>query len=139
MAIKRIISRQSKKYRKCLNCGQHIDRILRDDEVYTCEYCGQQHLVDVYADRIAITVAERPEIRRRPAAKVTPQQQRARKVLVARAEARKLEADAWEEKYRDWMEELAELPEREREVEFNLMDEEMLRRVKKCLDKRTTA
>lgn len=72
MAIKRIIGRQGKKFRSCLNCGQHIDRILRDDEVYTCERCGQQHLIDVYADRIAITVAERPEIRRRPVAKVTP-------------------------------------------------------------------
>lgn len=60
-------------------------------------------------------------------------------MLVARAEARKLEADTWEEKYRDWLEELAGLPEREREVEFSLMDEEMLRRVKKYLDKRTTA
>ena len=53
MAIKRIIGRQGKKFRSCLNCGQ-------------------QHLIDVYADRIAITVAERPEIRRRPVAKVTP-------------------------------------------------------------------
>ena len=86
-----------------------------------------------------MTVAERPELRRRPAAKITPQQERARKALVARAEARKLAADAWEEKYRDWLEELAELPEREREVEFSLMDEAMLCRVKKYLDKRTTA
>lgn len=139
MAIKRIIGRHNKKYRSCLNCGQHIDRILRDDEVYTCECCGQQHLIDVYQDSIAMTVAERPEIRRRPATKITPKQQRARQALVARAEARKLEADAWEEKYRDWLEELAGLPEREREVEFSLMDEEMLRRVKKYLDKRTTA
>lgn len=139
MAIKRIIGRRDKKFRSCLNCGQHIDKVLRDDEVYTCERCGQQHLIDVYVDHITMTVAERPELRRRPAAKITPQQERARKALVARAEARKLEADAWEEKYRDWLEELAELPEREREVEFSLMDEAMLRRVKKYLDKRTTA
>ena len=139
MAIKRIIGRHDKKFRSCLNCGQHIDKVLRDDEVYTCERCGQQHLIDVYVDHITMTVAERPELRRRPAAKITPQQERARKALVARAEARKLEADAWEEKYRDWLEELAELPEREREVEFSLMDEAMLCRVKKYLDKRTTA
>ena len=139
MAIKRIIGRCDKRFRSCLSCGQHIDRVLKDDEVYTCERCGQQHLIDVYVDHVVLTVIERPEIRRRPTSKVTPQQQRARKVLVARVESRKLEADAWEEKYRDWLEELAELPESEREVEFSFMDEEMLRRVKKYLDKRTTA
>jgi len=64
MAIKRIIGRRDKKFRSCLNCGQHIDKVLRDDEVYTCERCGQQHLIDVYADHITMTVAERPGLRR---------------------------------------------------------------------------
>lgn len=139
MAIKRIIGRYDKRFRSCIKCGLFIDRVLKDDEVYTCERCGQQHLIDVYVDRIVLTAAERPEIRRRPAAKITPQQKRARKALVARVDSRNQEADAWEEKYRGWLEELAELPENEREVEFNFMDKEMLRRVQKYLDKRTTA
>lgn len=139
MAIKRIIGRHNKKHRSCLNCGRLIDKVLRDDEVYTCPRCGQRHLIDVYPDSIAMTVAERPDVRRRPDTKIVTQAQRARRTLIAKVDSRRQEADAWEEKYRDWLEELAELPEREREVEFSLMDEAMLRRVKKYLDKRTTA
>ena len=134
MAIKRIIGRYNKKYKSCLKCGRPIDKVLRDDEVYTCERCGQQHLIDVYKDTIVITVAERPDIRRRPAEMIT-QQRRARQELINRVAERK-EADTWEAKNRDWLEEVAAMPQWEQEIEFSLMGEEMLRRVKRYLDKR---
>lgn len=139
MAIKRIIGRYGKKYRSCLRCSKATEQTLRDDTIFICDNCGQQHFVDVYPNCIALTVIERPEVRKRHIDHITPQQQRARERLIDRVEARRRGLDAWEEKYRDWLEELAELPEREREVEFSLMDEEMLRRVKKYLDKRITA
>lgn len=134
MAIKRIIARYSKKHRKCLKCGQHIDGVLRDNEVYTCERCGQQHLIDVYKHYIAMTIAERPEVRHRTEIIETPQS-KARQALIKKVEERK-EQEAWEGKYREWLEELAEMPEQEREAEFNLMDDELLRRVKVYFEKR---
>lgn len=138
MALKRIIGRKEKKYKTCLNCGKRIEGALKDNEVYTCKSCGQQHLIDVYKDHITITVAERPELRNRPATTVTPEQQKAREALIAKVEARKKNGDDWEERHRDWLEELAGLPEKERELEFSFMGEEMLRRVKAYLEKRKT-
>lgn len=129
MAVKRIIGRHTKKYRTCLRCARPIDRLLKDDEVYTCESCGQQHLVDVYPERIVLTVAERPEIRRRPVTKLTHEQRQARRRLIAKAKARDLETEAWINKYQPWLEELAAMPEEERAVELNIMTEEMRRRV----------
>ena len=139
MAIKRIIGRFERKYRSCLRCGQPVDRVLRDNEVFACERCGQQHFVDVYADHIVLTVAERPDIRRRLINETAPREQRIRQTLIAKVEAKEMEATAWEEKYREWLEELAGMPEREREVEFSYMGEEMLQSVKAYLEKRTTA
>lgn len=134
MAIKRIIGRHNKKYKRCLKCERPINKVLRDDEVYTCEHCDQQHLIDVYQDIIVLTVAERPDIRRRPEEALTPQR-RARRELIKKAEERK-EAEAWEVKNRDWLEELATMPEYERKIELSLMGEEMLRRVKRYFDNR---
>lgn len=137
MAIKRIIGKQNNKYKSCLRCGQATEQKLWDDTVYTCQRCGQRHFVDVYRDRIVLTVVEYPDIRRRPANKVTPKQERARAALIVKVEEkRQAEYEAWIEKYEEWLEELAEMSEQEREVEFSLMDEEMLRRVKLYLEKR---
>lgn len=136
MAVKRIIPRRTKKYRTCLRCCQPIDRLLKDDEVYTCESCGQRHLVDVYPERIVLTVAERPEIRRRPVTKLTHEQRQARRRLLAKAKARDLEAEAWIDTYQDWLEELAAMPEEERAVELNIMSDEMRRRVLMYLESR---
>ncbi len=129
MAVKRIIGRHTKKYRTCLRCARPIDRLLKDDEVYTCESCGQQHLVDVYPERIVLTVAERPEIRRRPVTKLTHEQRQAIRRLIAKADARDTEAVAWINKYQPWLEELAAMPDEQIEAELNIMPEEMRRRV----------
>lgn len=74
MAVKRITGRHTKKYRTCLRCGQPIDRILKDDEVYTCGSCGQQHYVDIFPDNIVLTAAEYAEFRRRPVTMLTHEQ-----------------------------------------------------------------
>lgn len=65
MAIKRSIGKGNRKYKKCLRCDQPITAVLQDDKIYTCPQCGQQHLIDVYPQSITMTVAERPDIRRR--------------------------------------------------------------------------
>ena len=93
-AIKVIIGKANKKYRRCLRCNQQIEAPLRDNSIYTCERCGQQHLVDVYRHCIHLTVAERPEVRRRPAGKLTPEQLRARQRLIDKVEAKKRERAA---------------------------------------------
>lgn len=136
MALKRIIGRHNKKYRTCLNCGKSIYKVLKDNEPYTCDRCGQKHLIDVYPDNITMTVAERPDLRYRPETEKMSKEQRARKALIAKVDSRRMEEETWEDKYRDWLEELAEMPERERKVELDLMGEELLSRVKRYLDKR---
>lgn len=88
-AIKAMIGRFNKKRRKCLRCNKQIETPLKDDAVYTCERCGQQHFVDVYPDYIALTAVERPEVRRRPAGKLTPEQRKARKQLIEKVEAKR--------------------------------------------------
>ena len=137
MAIKRIIGRYNKKYKSCLRCGQAIEQKLYDDSVYTCDRCGQQHFVDVYPEKIVLTAMEYPDIRRRPANKITKEQERARKLLNEKAENEsRAEYEEWVEQYKDWLEELAEMPAPKREIEFSYMSEEMLRRVKLYLEKR---
>lgn len=69
MAIKRIIGRHNEKYRSCLSCGQHMYKALKDNEIYTCGSCEQQHFVDIYQDCIVLTVVEHEDIRRRATAK----------------------------------------------------------------------
>jgi len=65
MAVKRIGNKRNIKARKCLNCGKALTG-LKDNVINTCKTCGQQHLVDVYINNtLALTVAERPEMRRR--------------------------------------------------------------------------
>lgn len=136
MAVKQIIPRYTKKYRKCLNCCQAIEKPLKDDEIYTCIKCGQQHLVDVYKDCIALTAVEYAEFRRRPVTMLTHEQRQARRRLLAKAKARDLEAEAWIDTYQDWLEELAAMPEEERAVELNIMSDEMRRRVLMYFDRR---
>lgn len=136
MAVKRIIGRHTKKYRTRLRCGQPIDRVLKDDEVYTCGSCGQQHYVDVFPDSIVLTAAEYAEFRRRPVTMLTHEQRQARRRLIAKAKARDLEAEAWIDTYQDWLEELAQMPEKERAVELNIMSDEMRRRVLLYFDRR---
>lgn len=92
MAIKVIIGKVNKKNRKCLRCNKQIERVLRDNTVYTCEHCGQQHLVDVYANCIALTVAERPDVRKRRKGHLTPEQEQARErrlMLIEKVETRR--------------------------------------------------
>lgn len=66
MTLKRIASKSNKKAWNCLKCNRRLKN-LKDNVVNTCEGCGQQHLVDFYTNNtIVLTVAERPELRRRP-------------------------------------------------------------------------
>ena len=66
MALKRIANKSNRKARNCLKCNRRLKN-LKDNVVNTCEGCGQQHLVDFYTNNtIVLTVAERPELRRRP-------------------------------------------------------------------------
>lgn len=65
MAVKKTFSKNDIKAKTCLSCGRSIDEHLRDDTIYTCEYCGQGHFVDITKDRITLTVTERPEHRHR--------------------------------------------------------------------------
>lgn len=129
MAVKRIAGRHTKKCRTCLRCGRPIDRVLKDDEVYTCGSCGQQHYVDILPDSIVLTAAEYAEFRRRPVTMLTHEQRQARRRLIAKAKARDLETEAWIDTYQDWLEELAQMPEKERAAELNIMSDEMRRRV----------
>lgn len=130
MAIKRIIGKQNVKYKTCLRCGRRIEAVLKDDEVYTCEHCGQQHFVDVYKNRIVLTVAEYADLRRRPPEK-------ARAALIAKVEKKRQEEKAWVEKHKAWLEELAAMPEQDREIEFSLMGLDMLKLVKAYLENRS--
>ena len=65
MVVKRIIGLHQKDNRKCLRCDQPIEGKLMDNTVYTCSNCGQKHFVDVYSNRIVLTVVERADIRYR--------------------------------------------------------------------------
>lgn len=140
MAIKRIIRRSDRKHRKCLWCGRSLERVLMDDEIYTCEHCGQQHFVDIYKNTIEITVVERPDVRHRPAGcteSITESQRQARVALIEKAEKRRLEDEKWIEDCRGWLEELAAMPEAELKKEYKCMSEETARRVKRYLEKST--
>jgi len=65
MSLKRCTSKNNKKAQSCLKCGGGLSG-LKDDTVNTCVCCGQQHLVDFYSSgTLVLTVAERPELRRR--------------------------------------------------------------------------
>lgn len=66
MTLKRIANKSNRKARNCLKCNRRLKN-LKDNVVNTCEGCGRQHLVDFYTNNtIVLTVAERPELRRRP-------------------------------------------------------------------------
>lgn len=91
MAIKRIMGKGYRKYRKCLRCNTPIEAALWDDMVYTCSKCGQQHYVDVYKKSIVLTVAERPDVRKRHKGtiiQVEPEQEAARHRLIRKVEGR---------------------------------------------------
>lgn len=66
MSIKRIANIHNPNACNCLKCGCKLEN-LKDNEVNTCGYCGQRHLVDIYKNNtIVLTVAERPELRKSP-------------------------------------------------------------------------
>lgn len=66
MILKRIASKSNKKPETAIKCNSRLQN-LKDNEVNTCEVCGQQHLVDFYTNNtIVLTAAERPELRKRP-------------------------------------------------------------------------
>ena len=88
MAIKRIIGKGSTRHKTCLDCGKQIEDRLKDDTIYFCENCGQEHYVDVYEKCIALTKKEYPELRKRHKGNDTEeQQQRAREALIRKTEA----------------------------------------------------
>lgn len=88
MTIKRMIGKGSIKHKTCLCCGQQITDKLEDNTIYLCENCGQEHYVDIYEKCIALTVKERPDLRRRHRGNETEiQQQRARAALIRKMEA----------------------------------------------------
>ena len=64
MAVKRIFNKNNIKSRKCLKCNHPITKTLRDNVIYTCK-CGQSHFVDIYGNRCALTVKEKPQLRNR--------------------------------------------------------------------------
>lgn len=76
MAIKRILGRNSEKFKTCLNCGKPIEMRLKDDYEYRCRHCGQEHYVDIYENSIALTKAEYPHLRKRHSGNETELQQR---------------------------------------------------------------
>lgn len=76
MAIKRVIGRNSEKFKTCLNCNQPIGMRLKDDYNYFCRKCGQEHFVDIYENSIVLTKAEYPQLRRRHSGNETELQQR---------------------------------------------------------------
>lgn len=94
MAIKRIIGRSGGKYKTCLQCERPIEQPLKDDTIYVCEKCGQQHFVDVYEKSIILTKKEYPHLRKRHSGNETELQQRrnleefVRKVEALRREER---------------------------------------------------
>lgn len=65
MAVKKTFSKNDTKAKTCLSCRRAISERLRDDTIYTCEYCGQSHFVDIVKDRITLTDIGRPEHRHR--------------------------------------------------------------------------
>lgn len=138
MAIKRMFSPSERKHKACLKCGQQIEQRLKDNTVYTCPRCGQAHFVDVYEKNVALTVAERPDIRRRNSGCVKYAEQKA-KDWVQRMEeclkAKELDYDAWVEEHKEWLEELAAMPEEQQAAEYECMSEEMRFCVAKYLDK----
>ena len=136
MAIKRVIGAKNTKYKTCLRCNKKISKRLRDDTIYTCESCGQQHFVDVYPDKIALTVTEWPEIRRRSPYLITTEQEKARQALIDKVDEHSVKLDEWEEANKDWLEEVAEMPESDRKIEFALMGKEMKERVINYIEKR---
>lgn len=76
MAIKRIIGKGYTKYKTCLNCDRPIEQPLKDDKVYICPKCGQEHFVDVYEKSVVLTRKEYPHLRRRHSGNETELQQR---------------------------------------------------------------
>ena len=64
MTIKRVGGLKQTKTRRCLKCGAQLFG-LKDNVKNECQCCGQKHFVDIYGDTLVLTVAERPDIRRR--------------------------------------------------------------------------
>lgn len=147
MAIKRMFSPINAKHKACLNCDQQIESRLKDNTVYTCPGCGQAHFVDVYERSVALTVAERPDIRRRNSRCVKYAQQKAREALGNKTKAwvqmmeecvkvKELNYDAWVAEHKEWLEELAAMPEEQQAAEYQCMSEDMRFCVAKYLDNR---
>ena len=67
---------------------------------------------------------------------LTHEQRQARRRLIAKAQTRDFETEAWIDTYQEWLEELAQMPEKERAVELNVMSDEMRRRVLLYFDRR---
>lgn len=71
MAIKRTFDVKNQKKRICLKCEAPLPlETMKDNTICTCRQCGQQMTVDRQGQRAVLTVAERPDIRRRVPADV---------------------------------------------------------------------
>lgn len=112
MAIKRMFNTNDDKARRCLNCGKEIEaHILRDNKPYTCQKCGQVHLVDIYGTRAALTREEYAEFRRRHQG--SKEEQKIKQLEAELAEARK-DAREWEEAAEGLARIVEEMKEKER-------------------------
>lgn len=97
MAIKRIFNVRNNNRRTCLKCGMMLPlEQMKDDTVCACASCGQEMFVDRYAGRIALTICERPEVRRRLNKEETYDKKAITKLKEQLAEAQK-EKKEWEE------------------------------------------
>ena len=96
MAIKKSFSKTDQKHRTCLSCNHKIEERLKDNTIHKCVRCGQKHFVDVYSDVIVLTVAERPEIRRRHTGSATDTAETIRELRRELSEAL-AEAQEWKE------------------------------------------
>ena len=76
MAIKKIIGKGTGRHKTCLHCEQPIEQRLKDDTIYFCPKCGQEHFVDVYESNVVLTKKEYPHLRKRHGGNETELQQR---------------------------------------------------------------
>ena len=97
MAIKRTGTLRDPKATKCLKCGMKAEKFhWKDDTIHECTYCGQKHFVDIYGNKITMTIVERPELRRRLEQLPTNEQIQI-KSLRQQLSAALAEAEKWKE------------------------------------------
>ena len=119
MAVKKSFSKTDQKHKTCLSCNRKIEEKLKDNTTYTCTHCGQQHFVDVYSDVIMLTVAERPEFRRRHTG-TTAEEAETIKDLRRQLSAALAEAQEWKEAAEGLARMVEELKQKEQQQNSNI-------------------